>query len=308
MTLSSKIFSVATRVFQFFRRAVICFSNNQGYLLSGALAYYILLSLIPLLVLSLIVLANVIDEVSLIHLLEIQLNSLFPAAMDAAITQVRHAYSSRGLFGTMGILSLIIFSSLVFRTLQKIMKVFFGADEKPIHTHIIISLIVPNMFVLIFLLLTFLLTLLDGAIATIQFENFTFLPKTFDISPYLSQGVKTFSILANFILLVLFYKILPRVKIKWRHAMAGALTTGLLWMGVKKVLIYFYAHFSSVSILYGALSSLFILLISLEVLSLLLLFGAQVIAVYREERRQAADTEIDAAPPLARPDGGTSDK
>ena len=303
MSPTAKIITIASEVFQFFHLAIRQFSVNQGYLLSAALAYYILLSLLPLLLLSLIVLAHFIDEQSLIHLLEIQLNSLFPSAVDTAISQVRQAYSSRGLIGTMGFISLIIFSGLVFRTLQKIMKVFFGVDDKPIHTHLLISIVVPNLFVLIFLLLTFLLTLLDGSIATLQLENFTFLTRAIDISPYLSEGVKIFSIFANFILLVLFYKILPRVKIKWRHALAGALTTGLLWMVVKRVLIYFYAHFSSVSILYGALSSLFILLISLEVLSLLLLFGAQVIAVYREERQRPLEGEEGGL--SAGPDDGT---
>jgi len=293
-------------VFQFFNLAIRQFSVNQGYLLSAALAYYILLSLLPLMLLSLIVLAHFIDEQSLIHLLKIQLSTLFPSAMDIAISQVRHAYSSRALIGTMGFISLVIFSGLVFRTLQKIMKVFFGVDDKPRHAHLLISIIVPNLFVLIFLFLTFLLTLLDGSIATLQLENFTFLARAIDISPYLSHGVKIFSIFANFILLVLFYKILPRVKVKWRHAVAGALTTGLLWMVVKQILIYFYEHFSSVNILYGALSSLFILLISLEVLSLLLLFGAQVIAVYREERQQPEESEEGVM--SAGPDDSTSQK
>lgn len=285
--MSIKIPPFMIRFYRLVHSAVISFNQNQGYLLSGTLAYYILLSLLPLLILSLIVLANVIDEAALIHLLKIQLNTLFPAATDIAIEQVRQAYRSRGLFGTMGILSLFILSGLVFRTWQKIMKVFFGARERPLHRHIIITLIVPNLFIILFLLITFLLTLLDGTIATLKFENPTLFAQSVDISPYLSSSVNFFSNLANLLLLVLFYKIMPMVKIKWRHALVGALTAGLLWMVVKKILIYFYSHFSSVSVVFGALSSLFILLISLEILSLLLLFGAQMIATYREQGKQS---------------------
>ncbi|MBD3669967.1 MAG: YihY family inner membrane protein [Gammaproteobacteria bacterium] len=272
-------------IYQLFRQSIIDFSRNQGYLLSGTLAYYILLSIVPLLLLSLIVLANFIDEATLIHLLELQLNMIFPSATDYAIEQIRQAYRSRGLFGGMGILSLLVLGSLVFRTWQKIMKVFFGMDERPLHRHIVISFIVPNMFVIVFLLLTLLLTLLDGAIATLQMQNFTLFAQSFDFSPYLPETVKLFSSLANLLLLVLFYKIMPMVKIRWKHAIIGAMTAGVLWLLIKQVLIYYYSHFSSVSMIFGAMSSLFILLISLEVLSLLLLFGAQVIATYRESSR-----------------------
>lgn len=279
--MSSSLANQAANILRILGESLRQFSQNQGYLLSAALAYYILLSLLPLILLSLIVLAQFIDEQSLIHLLRLQLHNLLPAAADSLISQVKHAYNSRGLLGTMGIVSLIIFSGLVFRTLQKILRVIFKGGRLPIHQHLLINIIVPNFFVLLFLFLTFILSIADGAISTPATTRMELFNRFVDFSPYLTTGIKFFTLITNFLLLALFYKLLPRVAVKWRHAFIGAFIVGLLWMISKKGLVYFYEHFSSVSILYGALSSLFILLISLEVLSLLLLFGAQIIAVYQ---------------------------
>jgi membrane protein len=50
---------------QFTVQVLKAFQKNQGLLLSGALAYYILLSVIPLFTFLLLVLSHVVDEAAL---------------------------------------------------------------------------------------------------------------------------------------------------------------------------------------------------------------------------------------------------
>lgn len=260
------------------------FAINQGYLLSAALAFYILLSLIPLLILTLITLANIVDEATLLSIISTQLSGVFPAVMDSFVLQIQQAYTSRIVFGYLGMISLIIFSSLIFRTLRKIMKIIFPrTSNKRIH---ISNIIIPYLYMLIFLLISFILSVLSTSFAAITRTDWTIFSFSLDISPLLSNLTQILILLANFILLIFFYKIFPQIKIKWKHAIYAAFFVGLIWMGIKQILIFFFQHFSSVSIIYGALSSFFILLISLEIFSLILLLGAQFIATYQTHKQK----------------------
>jgi len=262
------------------------FSSNQGYLLSAALAFYILLSLIPLLILTVIVLANIIEESTLLSIVSVELSGVFPAVMDSFTLQVQQAYTSRTLFGYLGTISLIIFSSLIFRTLQKIMKIIFPCTNKR-RLHLS-NIIIPYLYMLVFLLISFVFSVLSTMIDTINKTNWTIFSFTLDISPLVGNLTQILILLANFSLLVLFYKIVPQIKIKWKHAIYAAFFVGIIWICIKQILLLFFQNFSSVSIIYGALSSFFILLISLEIFSLILLLGAQFIATHqnRIQKRQ----------------------
>jgi len=50
------------RLFSFLQRVLRGFRRNQGLLLSGAVAYYTLLSVIPMSILALLVLTHFIEE------------------------------------------------------------------------------------------------------------------------------------------------------------------------------------------------------------------------------------------------------
>lgn len=260
------------------------FANNQGYLLSAALAFNILLSLIPLLILSLIFFANLIDEATLLTIISTELSGIFPTAMDSFILQVQKAYTSRTVFGFLGTISLVIFSSLIFRTLKKIMKIIFPqTNTRRLHIQ---NIILPYFYMLMFLLISFIFLATSTTLDTISNSNWTIFSYRLDVSPFAENLTHALILLANFTLLILFYKIFPPIKIKWKHAIYAALFVGSIWMGIKQVLLLFFQHFSSISIIYGALSSFFILLISLEIFSLILLTGAQFIATYQKHKQK----------------------
>src|ERR1035437_10563923 len=75
------------------------FKANQGLLLAGAVAYYTLLSLIPLLILLLIVLSHVSDEASLLSTLNEYLDFLAPGAGAAIVDNLREVLANRGVIG-----------------------------------------------------------------------------------------------------------------------------------------------------------------------------------------------------------------
>ena len=63
-------------------RVIKAFNANQGLLLSGAVAYYTLLSIIPIFTLLLVVLSHVIEDASLLHLVRENLQLFVRVAMD----------------------------------------------------------------------------------------------------------------------------------------------------------------------------------------------------------------------------------
>jgi uncharacterized BrkB/YihY/UPF0761 family membrane protein len=56
------------------------------------------------------------------------------------------------------------------------------------------------------------------------------------------------------------------------------MTATILWEITRRVLIWYYAVMSMVNLIYGSFATVVVALLSIEVIALILLFGAQVIA------------------------------
>jgi len=68
----------------------------------------------------------------------------------------------------------------------------------------------------------------------------------------------------------------------------------VLWEITRRVLVWYFATLSQVSVVYGSLTTAIVVLFSLEALATLMLFGAQLIAEY--ERLNANPNEPAAQP------------
>lgn len=83
------------------------------------------------------------------------------------------------------------------------------------------------------------------------------------------------SLLVITVLFGLIFKILPDVKIPWRHVMAGALITALLFMAGKMGLALYFANVNPGSG-YGAAGSIILILLWVSYTSMILFLGAEV--------------------------------
>ena len=72
----------------FARSTLKAFRANQGLLLAGAVAYYALLSIVPLLIISVIALSHFIDQAELLQTLQRYLGWLMPGQSDAIIAEL----------------------------------------------------------------------------------------------------------------------------------------------------------------------------------------------------------------------------
>ncbi|MGA6928092.1 MAG: hypothetical protein WBZ35_01930 [Pseudolabrys sp.] len=69
-------------------RVLKAFQKNQGLLLSGALAYYFLLSVIPLFTFLLLMLSHVVDEAALLATLRRYIGLIIPGDSAAILEQI----------------------------------------------------------------------------------------------------------------------------------------------------------------------------------------------------------------------------
>src|SRR5207344_49600 len=75
------------------------FRANQGLLLAGAVAYYALLSIVPLLILIVIALSHVVDQGELLQTLQRYLEWLVPGQSGAVVRELANFLEHRDVMG-----------------------------------------------------------------------------------------------------------------------------------------------------------------------------------------------------------------
>jgi uncharacterized BrkB/YihY/UPF0761 family membrane protein len=86
-------------------------------------------------------------------------------------------------------------------------------------------------------------------------------------------------------------------RLRLRHALLGGATAALLWELTRHLLVWYFTTLSQVNVVYGSLTTAIVVLLSLELLAGLLLFGAQVISEYERLERSALRSGISSTPP-----------
>src|SRR3954467_14338215 len=87
------------------------FKANQGLLLAGAVAYYALLSIVPLLILTVIALSHVIDQGELLETVARYLEWLMPGQSSAIVGELAHFLDHRDVLGWVLLGTMLFFSS-----------------------------------------------------------------------------------------------------------------------------------------------------------------------------------------------------
>jgi membrane protein len=253
----------AQRFWGFSRRVLSDFLHNRGILLAGGVGYNVLLSAVPLLALLGVLLTRVVEEEQLLEVMAIQARHFAPAHADLWLDAVRAFMESRDIIGIAGIPVLLFFSSFAFRMLEDSIAIIFHRPDLP-RRSFWFSAILPYAFMLVLGAGLLTLTLLFAFINTLYEEPGVIL--------YLLSFVSVFLMFSAI------YKVLPILRISPRRAVVGGLVAAILWEVTRLVMMYYFLNISFVNVIYGSLATIIVLLISLEVGSIILLLGAQVIA------------------------------
>jgi uncharacterized BrkB/YihY/UPF0761 family membrane protein len=124
------------------------FKANQGLLLAGAVAYYALLSLVPLMILIAIALAHWIDPAQLLDSLGRYLEWLVPGQSKAIVGELANFLDHRDVVGWLLLATMLFFSSLAFTVLENAMSVIFVHRVAIRRRHFLTSALLPYCFIL----------------------------------------------------------------------------------------------------------------------------------------------------------------
>ncbi|NNE47703.1 MAG: YihY/virulence factor BrkB family protein [Rhodothermales bacterium] len=256
------------------------FRANQGILLSGAVAFYTLLSIIPLFALVLVGLSQVLEEETLLSIVTENISLVVPDLTETVMRQVRQIYAYRPYFGWIGFGTLLFFSSLAFTVLENALSVIFFHRVSIKRRHFLVSAIMPYAFIVLVGVGILVITLTTGFMEAIEGQRLAFLGLTWRPSDLGGTLLHVMGVVGHIVLLTSIYLVLPVGKISVRHALIGGIVAGLLWELVRQVLLWYFSTLSVVNIVYGSFAATIVALLSLEAGAIVILLGAQVIAEY----------------------------
>ena len=122
------------------------FRANQGLLLAGAVAYYALLSLVPLLILVVLALTQIFDEAQVLGTIGASLEFVVPGQSKALVGELRTFLAHRDVVGWLLLALMLFFSSLAFAVLESAMSVIFF-HRVPVRRRLfVISAVMPYLF------------------------------------------------------------------------------------------------------------------------------------------------------------------
>ncbi|MBC7501463.1 MAG: YihY/virulence factor BrkB family protein [Herminiimonas sp.] len=256
------------------------FRANQGLLLAGAVAYYALLSIVPLLILSVVALSHVIDEAELLQTLARYLEWLIPGQSKAVVGELATFLTHRDVVGWVLLGTMLFFSSLAFTVLENAMSVIFLHRVAIRRRHFMISALLPYFYIMCLGLGLLLVTLVSGSLQALGDESIEFLGLSWSLSGVSGVLLYMLGVAGEVFVLTSIYLVMPVGRLSLQHALIGGITATGLWEITRHLLVWYFATLSQVNVVYGSMTTAIVVLLSLEIAATLVLFGAQVISEF----------------------------
>ena len=270
------------------------FRANQGLLLAGAVAYYALLSIVPLLILIAIALSHVVEQAALLEALSRYIGWLAPGESHFLVDELTHFLAHREVMGWVLLVTMLFFSSLAFTVLENAMSVIFLHRVAIRRRHFLVSAVLPYCYIFCLGLGFLLVTLVAASFQALGDKSIDFLGWNWSLSRFSGVLLYLLGLTGEIFVLTSVYLVMPVGQLSLRRALMGGVTAALLWEVTRHVLVWYFATLSQVGVVYGSLTSAIVVLLSLEIGATLLLLGAQVISEY--ERLGGAGAHAPARP------------
>jgi membrane protein len=269
------------------REAVELWTAHNAFQHAGALAFYTLFSLAPLVIILITIIGTVFGAEAARGEISAGISALIgPQAAEAVEEAVRRSrLEEAGLLPTvLGVGALLFGATTVFAQVQSSLNQFWGVVAKPTRSGIALfvkaRLLSLGMVLIIGFLLLTSLVISMGITAVIQYAD-DWIP----VPPVLVAGTDlAASLLITTLLFGMMFKVLPDVQLRWGDVWRGALLTALLFVA-GQYLISLYLTRAAPASTYGAAGSLVMVLLWVYYSSLILFFGAAVakVAILRRD-------------------------
>jgi YihY family inner membrane protein len=280
MNTSSQVKYVISHPGTFAWQVLKGFRANQGLLLAGAVAYYALLSIVPLLILIAIALSHVIDQSQLLASVGRYIGWLAPGQSRFIVSELTNFLDHRELMGWVLLATMLFFSSLAFTVLENAMSVIFLHRVAIRRRHFMVSAVLPYLYILSLGIGFLLVTVVSGGLQAMGERSIVIEDWRWSLSGFSGVLLYLLGLAGEIFLLTSVYMVMPVGRLLLSHALIGGATAALLWEITRHILVWYFATLSQIGVVYGSLTTAIVVLFSLEIAATLLLLGAQVISEF----------------------------
>ncbi|MBT9491350.1 MAG: YihY/virulence factor BrkB family protein [Paucibacter sp.] len=256
------------------------FHRNQGLLLAGAVAYYALLSLVPMLILIVIALSHVIQESELLLTLGRYLDWLVPGQAPAMVSELAHFLDHRQVIGWTLLVTMLFSSSLAFTVLESAMSVIFLHRVVVRRRRWLILAVIPYVYILCLGMGLLLVTVMTGSLQAMGQGDVELLGRDWSLGRPANALLYLLGLAGEVAVLTSIYMVMPVGRLSVKHALFGAVVAACLWEVSRHLLVWYFSTLAQIGLVYGSLTTAIAVLLSLELAAALLLLGAQVIAEF----------------------------
>lgn len=260
------------------------FSQDKAIKLSGSLAYSTIFSLPPMLLLIIILGGYIYGKDALQGTIFTELNDLIGAKaalqIQDIIKNLQHQKSST-LATVVSVIALVIGATGIFVEIQDSLNMIWGIRPKAkkgfikllLNRLISFSMILGLGFLLI-------VSLMINTLILVLSREISMLFPSLSVNLFSITNTVVIFFVLSFLFSAIF-KMLPDIRIQWRQVWPGAIVTTCLFLIGKFIIGLYISHNSTVS-LYGAASSLIILLLWIYFSAFIFYFGAEFTKAYCE--------------------------
>lgn len=282
---------IFTKYKTIFSNAASWFGEDKAMKMSASLSYSTIFSLGPMLFLVVFIAGNLYSQEAIEGRVYMELKDWLGAGIAEVVQNLIIGLNKNSsgtiIARTISIITLIMGATGVFTEIQDSLNQIWGVKAKPkkglirmlISRLLSFSMIISLGFILIVSLVvnTIIIGLSTQFFDLLQFNR---------LLPEISKGVMTLisNALVFVVLTMLFsiiFKVLPDVKLKFKQVLPGAMLTTLLFM-IGKFAIGAFVEGNKMASLYGAASSVIILLLWVYYSAAILYFGAEFTRAYIE--------------------------
>jgi membrane protein len=253
------------------------FTENRGSEAAAVVSYYSLFSIFPLLIFIIAGLSSVLGVQTAQEQVAAQIQRIIPISTEYITQNIESVLRQRTSFSLIGLAGLFWAATGMFNTLVlNINRAWPQANPRNIlQNRLVAILLVSSMAAAIFISLTFT-TIID----LLPLER---LPNWEAISPNIKVPTQFLTqygpFLLRFIVVWIFYWLIPNTKVHLLPALLGALGTTVLWEISTNIFTWYLSSgFISYEIVYGSLGRIVALLVWIYISSWVLIFGAYLTA------------------------------
>ncbi len=269
-----------SRVTRVFRAAALRFSAEGAPFMAQAIAFTALFSLVPLTLLGVSMLAFVYGTAEGIARANLAILAYAPALEDLLSNNLTTIVKLRGISGIIGLIGLTWSGKNLFQALTYALNRSLGITR---YRHIVWDVAIALTLVPIAGMILIVATVLPVLITLfVQFAGLESLRWAPQIASYAGSALLVFFVSA------LLYAYLPNRRPRWGAVMPGALTCAAGYSIAQIAFAVYTTLAANAFHVYGALSALFVLLVWLDLIGVVFLFGAHVSAAWEKDRETGA--------------------